>query len=343
VARTDPATEPAAWVVSLEVGRLVELGGRVAIGRDDFLGRLWARFEDAGLIGISEGEIDCIEAASLGLVASPRVVDAAAAPPGRDWVGERDVTRVECWFDSESAARTAATAIASAGECVVTTVREAEPPSTDWRAGFAPLDVPGFGTIRPAWDEGRAGERDGRTTIFIDPGIGFGTGHHETTRLCLAALAAWADAGGLMKRVLDFGSGSGILAIAAAVRGAGTVDAVEIDSAVHHAILANAVRNGVDRSLTVTTHVPDAAGYHELVIANIVAEVLEQHADSLCAAVRRDAAGKLSGCVILSGLRFDDVRRVAAVYEDRLGTTPVETRLGDWHCLQFTNPRGTKA
>ena len=77
--------------------------------------------------------------------------------------------------------------------------------------------------------------------MFIEPGAGFGTGLHETTQLCLAAIAAWAAGGGQLEEVLDFGSGSGILGIAAAVCGASCVTAVEIDTRVHHAILANAV------------------------------------------------------------------------------------------------------
>ncbi|MEI6130430.1 MAG: ATP-binding cassette domain-containing protein, partial [Planctomycetota bacterium] len=81
------------------------------------------------------------------------------------------------------------------------------------------------------------------TTIFIDPGAGFGTGLHETTQLCLRALAAWISEGGRIERVLDFGSGSGILGIAAAVRGAAVVHSIEIDSLVHDAIRANADRN----------------------------------------------------------------------------------------------------
>lgn len=103
----------------------------------------------------------------------------------------------------------------------------------------------------------------------------------------------------------------------------------------HEAIRANAARNGVAAGVTVVAEIPPSGGPYDLVVANIVAEVLLQFADGVCGAVRRDAAGAIVGCVILSGLLADDVPRVAAAYAARLGARPLETRLGDWHCLRF--------
>lgn len=336
----DFAIEPVAWVLTADVRRAVTLADGTVIDRDEFLGRLWAEFGDAGLTGITEGEIDAAEAAALGLAEAPRVLDVAAAPAGRDWVGGRDVARVACWFDSEAVARAAARTLAVAAGCEVREIRRVVPAAADdWRRAFTAIEVPGFGTVLPAWEPGVAGTAAGRTRIFIEPGTGFGTGGHETTRLCLAAIAAWADAGGRLDHVLDFGSGSGILAIAAVVRGGGVADAVEIDSAVHDAIRANAARNGVAERLAVAATMPAATAHHDLVVANIVAEVLLRHADALCAAVRRDASGAIAGGVILSGLLADDVPGVAAAYATRLAAPPVETTRGDWHCLRFTAGR----
>jgi len=332
---SDPAGETDFWGLAVDVGPCVTPPDGPTLDRDAFLGWLWARFGNAGLGGISEGEVDAAEAAVRGLVASPRVIDAAAAPLDRDWLSGRDVAQMTCWFESEAAARDAAGVLAAAVGCMVGDVRRAPPAADDWRASFVPLDVSGFGTVRPAWDAGAAGTVAGRTTVFIEPGPGFGTGSHETTRLCLAAVAAWADADGRLARVLDVGSGSGILAIAAAVRGGGRADAVEIDPSVHEAIRANAARNGVAARLTVATEIPPMGGPYDLVVANIVAEVLLQLADGVCGAVRRDEAGAIAGCVILSGLLADDVPRVAAAYAARLGAVPLETRLGDWYCLRF--------
>jgi len=332
----DRAGDSEWWCLTVDVLQSVTLPGGATLDRDEFLGWIWARFGDAGLGGITEGEVDAAEAAALGLVPSPRVIDAAAAPRDRDWLIDRGVARVTLWFQSAAAAREAAAVLESAAGCSVgIVVRGAVHAPDEWRAGFSPIEVPEFGTVRPAWEPGEAGTVAGRTAIYIEPGAGFGTGSHETTRLCLAALAACADRGGCLGRVLDVGSGSGILAIAAAVRGGARADAVEIDPAVHEAIRANAARNAVASRVSVAAAIPTAAGLHDLVMANIVAEVLLDLADDLCGAVRRDPAGSITGCAILSGLLAADVPRVRAAYAARLGVTPAETSLGDWHCLRF--------
>ena len=134
--------------------------------------------------------------------------------------------------------------------------------------------------------------------------------------------------------------GCEVLAIAAAVRGGGVADAIEIDPSVHQAIRANAARNGVASRLTVAADLPCGSGGYDLVVANIVADVLLQHADALCERARKDTVGTRAGGVILSGLVAADVATVEAAYAGRLGTAPVTTRLGDWHCLRFGNPAG---
>jgi ribosomal protein L11 methyltransferase len=183
--------------------------------------------------------------------------------------------------------------------------------------------------VRPAWEEGIAGVGPDGVAIFIEPGVGFGTGLHETTQLCLAAFAAWRRGGGLLDRVLDFGSGSGILGIAAAVCGARHVEAIEIDGHVHEAILANAARNGVGQRVSVTAALPVEGEACDLVFANIVAPVLLDHAAALCGRVGR------GGGLVLSGLRADDVPAVAERYAEILGAAPETTARGDWRCLVF--------
>ncbi|MFM8290584.1 MAG: 50S ribosomal protein L11 methyltransferase, partial [Planctomycetia bacterium] len=207
--------------------------------------------------------------------------------------------------------------------------------ATTWRAAFGPVVVAGFGTVLPTWEPGVARSGADGATIFIDPGTGFGTGLHETTQLCLAALAARRRAGGRLDRALDFGSGSGILGIAAAVLGARLVDAVEIDAACHAAIRANAIRNGVADRMRVAAALPANEAGHDLVLANIVAPVLVEQAPALCRQVRRDAAGAIEGGLILGGLRAADVAAVAARYEALLGSGPAVTTGGDWRCLHF--------
>jgi ribosomal protein L11 methyltransferase len=324
------------WLADLDVDPRVELPGGEELDRDAFLGWLWEVAGDTGLLAIAEGSVDVAEAAALGLVASPLVLDAAAAPVDRDWVGSRASARVTCGFDSEASLRTALGRLAGVRGCRTVAVRtEPVADASAWRAAFSPVAVAGFGTVLPAWEPGMPDGNPAAATIFIDPGVGFGTGSHETTQLCLAALAVRRRAGGRLDRVLDFGSGSGILGIAAAVLGARRVDAVEIDAACHAAIHANAARNGVADRLHVAAGLPAEEAGFDLVLANIVAPVLIEQAPALCRRLRRDAGGAIGGGLILGGLRAADVAAVAVRYEALLGNEPAVTTGGDWHCLHF--------
>lgn len=322
------------WLVDLDVDATVDLPTGPAVARDAFLEWLWAAAD--GLVGVDEGAIDVGQAAALGIVASPLVIDAAAAPADRDWVAGLPTARIACAFTSEAAAGEAAGLLAGLRGCRVVGVRAAEGEhATAWRDAFGPIAVAGFGTVRPAWEPGTAGPGPAGATIFIEPGVGFGTGLHETTRLCLAALAAWRHAGGRLDRVLDFGSGSGILGIAAAVLGAREVDAVESDGTVHAAIRANAARNAVADRVRVAAALPAVGPGYDLVLANIVAAVLVEHAARVTAAVRRRPDGTPAGGLVLSGLRGDEVERVAGRYAALLGAAPIRVADGDWHCLRF--------
>jgi ribosomal protein L11 methyltransferase len=328
------AAPAAGWAVDLDVAATLTLPGGATVPRDEFFGWLWAECGDAGLLGIGEGTVGVGGAAARGLGLGLLVVDAAAAPPDRDWVGSLDTQTVCCWFADEPAARRAADLLATVTGCRTRGIRPlaAAMPGADWRDAFAPIEVPGFGVVRPAWEEGTAGTTAGRTTLFIEPGCGFGTGEHETTRLCLAALAAWVQEGGRVARVLDFGSGSGILGIAAAVRGADRVTAVEIDRRTHDAIRDNCRRNGVQDRVSVLGELPAATTVHDLVFANIVPAVLLEHAERLRDRLGRGPEGS---CLVLSGLRAEEVGPVAERYARLLAAAPLRTTLGDWHCLRF--------
>lgn len=325
------------WVVQATVAVRVTLPDDTAVHRDDFHAWLWEHAP--GLLGVDEGAVTVDDAAALGLVGDPLVIDAAAAPADRDWVAAIAVADEEWWFDDEAAARTAMALVADVAGCEVRGLRAAEAADhaaadqvTASRASFGPIAVAGFGVVRPAWDEGAAGiDAAGVATIYIEPGLGFGTGLHETTQLCLASLAERLR-GGRRERVLDYGAGSGILAIAAAVLGAGQVDAVEIDDRVHEAIVANARRNGVVERLRVAGTLPPEASPYDVVIANIVASVLIERAAELCQRVRRDG-----GMVVLSGLLADDVPKVADRYAALLGCRPLVRQRGEWHSLRFTS------
>jgi ribosomal protein L11 methyltransferase len=342
--QTAASLQLAAWVLDLHLDPPLVPADAAALDRDGFMEWLWESFGDAGLAGIAEGAVDAAAAAAAGLVASPLVIDAAEAPADRDWVRDAGPATLACWFDDEPSARAAAIALAEVPGCRVLGVRHATAAAADWRESFAPIEVAGFGTVRPAWESGAAGRDDRGATIFIEPGAGFGTGLHETTQLCLAAIRDWRDTHGRPDdRVLDFGAGSGILGIAAAVLGAAHVDAVEVDRSVHAAIAANAARNGVGDRVTVSAELPSRTPPDDLVVANIVADVLVRHADALCERVRRGAPDGSAGWLVLSGLLAGDVAAVEAAFAQRLGTAPRITVRGDWHCLRFAGPASAAA
>lgn len=315
----------------MAVAAVVELPSGEAIDRDELHARLWD--ETPGLIGIEEGSVTVEEAADRGLAATTDVIDAAAAPADRDWVGALDKARAAWWFSDEASARGAARFATGLRGCRVRGVRADVPVDHEavFRASFASFAVEGFGTVRPAWEKGVAAGDAAATTIYIEPGAGFGTGLHDTTQLCLAALAQWRRGGGRLESVLDFGSGSGILGIAAAVNGAGSVDAIEVDERVHESLRANARRNGVADRVHVARALRADASPHDLVLANIVPAVLLDHAAELCGRLRRSG-----GAVVLSGLRAADVPSVSDRYAALIGRRPTVTSRGDWRCLTFT-------
>jgi ribosomal protein L11 methyltransferase len=154
----------------------------------------------------------------------------------------------------------------------------------DWvrltQAQFSPMSItPDFWVV-PSWHEPPA---QAQKLIRLDPGLAFGTGTHPTTRMCLRWLAQQAPAlSSHWSRVLDYGCGSGILAIGAALYGAVQVDAVDIDPCAVQATQANVKANAV--ATQVQTGLPDRAqGRYALVMANILATPLKLMAPLLCA------------------------------------------------------------
>lgn len=149
--------------------------------------------------------------------------------------------------------------------------------------------------VRPPWVE--AAIADDEIEVVIDPGHAFGHGAHPTTVGCLEALAAAIDAGA--RTVLDVGSGSGVLAVAAARSGATDVRAVDVDRAAVEATGANASANGVEDRVTVEVVAPsgwDEPRRSDVVVANVGAPALRTLASALVAAV---APG---GTLVVSGL-----------------------------------------
>lgn len=143
--------------------------------------------------------------------------------------------------------------------------------------------------------------------VELDPGLAFGTGTHATTAMCLE----WLDANVLNgKNMLDLGCGSGILAVAAVKLGIASVDAVDIDVQAITATRQNAHRNGVSDHIQTGTDVSDMHGPYDIIIANILASTLIEHAKSVCKWL------KPGGQLVLSGILSQQAENVARAYRN---------------------------
>jgi ribosomal protein L11 methyltransferase len=223
-------------------------------------------------------------------------------PPKAGW--ER--SRVVSLFSSEALARDAATVLAAqdffAG-CQVVAIQPV--PEQDWvrltQSQFTPVEITPEFWIVPTWHEPPA---QATKVIRLDPGLAFGTGTHPTTRMCLRWIAKNGAARPL-ERVLDYGCGSGILAIGAAKFGATNIDAVDIDEAAVQSTLANAEANHV----ALNAGLPDKVdGLYQTVLANILATPLKVLAPLLCARV---ATG---GSLVLAGILERQANELKAAY-----------------------------
>jgi len=246
-----------------------------------------ALIDELGALSVSVEDADADTGAEQALFGEPGML----APRG-GW--QRSV--IAALFDDEAAATEAATLLLAqdwARDVHVQTLRKVE--DQDWvrrtQSQFAPVEItPGFWIV-PTWHEVPPGAA---TLIRLDPGLAFGTGTHPTTRMCLGWIARHAPAlSSGWSRVLDYGCGSGILAIGAALHGAHGIDAVDIDPAAVEATRANAQANNV----TLNAGLPEtAAGEYPLVLANILATPLKLLAPLLCAHVRP------GGHLVLAGI-----------------------------------------
>ncbi|MGE8374637.1 MAG: 50S ribosomal protein L11 methyltransferase [Diaphorobacter nitroreducens] len=177
----------------------------------------------------------------------------------------------------------------------------------DWvrltQSQFAPVDITPDFWIVPTWHEMPAAAR---RSIRLDPGLAFGTGTHPTTRMCLRWIAKHGDAAGqALGRVLDYGCGSGILAIGAAKFGATEIDAVDIDTAAVESTRQNAQANGVQ----VNAGLPERAqGQYQTVLANILATPLKVLAPLLSGHVAQ------GGHLVLAGILERQVEELQEAY-----------------------------
>ena len=253
--------------------------------------------------------LDALDALSVSVEDADAQTDAEQAlfgepgmpPPKNGW----QRSRIQALFATEVLARDAAGILAAQDFFAGCDVLGIVPvPDQDWvrltQSQFTPVDITPEFWIVPTWHEPPA---QAMRVIRLDPGLAFGTGTHPTTRMCLRWIAR-QDAGALA-RVLDYGCGSGILAIGAAKFGATDIDAVDIDDAAVQSTVLNAHANHVQ----LNAGLPDQAqGMYGTVLANILATPLKVLAPLLCAHV---APG---GTLVLAGILERQTGELKAAY-----------------------------
>lgn len=262
-------------------------------------------------VEIVSDALDALDALSVSVEDADAQTDAERAlfgepgmpPPKEGW----QRSRLLALYPTEAAAREALALLRAQdffADCEVLGVQEV--PDQDWvrltQSQFTPVNITPTFWIVPTWHEPPP---QARIVIRLDPGLAFGTGTHPTTRMCLRWLAQRGDRGLPLGRVLDFGCGSGILAIGAAKHGAVEIDAVDIDDAAVESTVLNAQANGV----TLNAGLPAAvSGQYDTVLANILATPLKTLAPLLWSCV---APG---GHLVLSGILAQQAEELIGAY-----------------------------
>lgn len=193
----------------------------------------------------------------------------------------------------------------------------------NWRKYFKPMPVGERLLINPSWYTDT--DPEGRAVLNIDPGLAFGTGKHETTRLCMEALERYVNKGA---KVLDVGCGSGILGIAAVLLGADSAFGVDIDETAVRTANENARINGVGDSFTAIAGdlVDKVTEKYDIVVANIVADAIIALSASVPRFMTDDAVYIVSGII---DARADDVKNAVKDSFDIVE----ENTLGGWYCF----------
>ena len=240
-------------------------------------------------------------------------------------------------FGSDAERRAAAAALAESAAADGLRLEPVDVEDEDW-ARRTQADLPAIRVgrliVAPPWDlpspeitYAPAGS-PAPIVIEIEPSRGFGTGHHQSTRLCLVLLQSRTLAS---QTVIDVGTGSGVLAIAAAKLGAAFVSAIDVDPDAIENARENIRRNGVDT--IVEAHVRDLTegtlSPADVVIANLTGTLLARHADALTALVRR------GGSLIVAGFTIDEKPLVLEAFESAFSV--VESAEEDnWWALVLT-------
>lgn len=196
----------------------------------------------------------------------------------------------------------------------------------EWKRGFQPIEIDDIAVV-PEWLE----YATAKTVVKINPGLGFGTGYHETTSMCLELIQKSKPKG---KDIIDFGCGSGILGIAGLLLGAKNCTFIDNDEQAICSANNNCVLNGIQNPRTILLDVNN--GFHEtadLVVANICADVLLNIVDTLVSVV------KPNGTLIISGIIDDRVNEILEAYEKGAFKRCAKLSKGEWHAFSFKRIR----
>lgn len=207
------------------------------------------------------------------------------------------------------------------GPCEITVRRVEESDwASAWRSFFKPVEV-GNVLIRPSWEEIEA--KPGQIVVDIDPGMAFGTGNHPTTQLCIELLQKYVKGG---ERMLDAGTGSAILSIAAAKLGVADIIATEIDSVAVESAIKNAEYNGVSSKIKVfhTGSPASVTDKVDLAVANIIADIIIKLSQEFADVVVP------GGIIILSGVITARADEVVACMEGKGFDFIEKTTDDDW-------------
>lgn len=276
---------------------------------------------EAGALSVSVEDADDGTEAEQPLYGEPGL-----EPEANAWEHNRVVALLP---DGVDAAQLIADAGAQMGQAPLPAYTVRDVPDEDWvrltQSQFEPIQVAERIWIVPSWHDMPPAGPD-TIGIRLDPGLAFGTGSHPTTHLCLAWLADHMQPGA---SVLDYGCGSGILAIAARKLGAGATLGVDIDAQAVQATADNAAVNQVEVQALLPDDLPD--GSFDFVVANILSNPLKVLAPLLC---QRVAPG---GRLVLSGVLERQADEVAAAYAPWLSLSVWQARDG-WVCLHGRKP-----
>ena len=304
---------------------------------NDFCSELVDDLNEPVFYGISEGVLLSEEAHERGYETESWVLDAGMAPHERDWLKSEKILDMIAYFKTRKGADEASLWLKREFNLAAPTIVEEQEDqdwNATWKASFMGIEVDETLRVLPPWHQDWLDlERSGKSQDFsktgilvINPGAGFGTGTHETTQLCLKILRSLGDLQG--KTILDFGSGSGILGIAAALQG-GTVYCVEIDPLANDNALENAKINGVETRIHFSETIPSEiqGGKVDVLIANILRPILLQFAPEI-----KDCL-KPKSELVLSGLIETDLPQVISTYQLGQNFEVHRSEKNEWRAL----------